>query len=213
MNLLVRNARILTLAAGERPRRGKELHELSVIPHGDLLVADGAIAAVGPKVEAPDGAEVIDANGRVLMPGFVDCHTHACFAGSGLDDWEARLRGTPQAEILKRGGGLHATVLAVREATKKQLAAGLRDRLNRMLREGTTTVEVKSGYGLATEPELKMLRAIVRAGQDWAGTVVPTALLGQSFEGSLDDYARMVVKEILPEVSREFPDITVDSCV
>ena len=213
MNLLVRNARILTLAAGERPRRGRELHELSVIAHGDLLVTDGAIAAVGPKVEAPEGTEVIDANGRVLMPGFVDCHTHACWAGSGLDDWEERLRGVPQAEILKRGGGLHATVLAVREATKKQLAAGLRDRLNRMLREGTTTVEVKSGYGLTTEAELKMLRAIVRAGQDWEGTVVPTALLGHAFEGSLEDHARMVVKEMLPEVTREFPSITVDACV
>jgi len=213
MNLLVRNARILTLAAGARPRRGKELGELSVIPHGDVLVADGAIAAVGPKVEPPAEAEVIDANGRVLMPGFVDCHTHTCWAGSGLDDWEERLRGVPNAEILKRGGGLHAIVLAVREATRKQLAAGLRERLNRMLREGTTTVEVKSGYGLATEAELKMLRAIVRAGQDWEGTVVPTALLAHSFEGRLDEYARMVVKEMLPEVTREFPSITVDAYV
>jgi imidazolonepropionase len=212
MTLLIRNARILTLAAGARPRRGKELGELSVIPRGDVLVADGKIAAVGPKVEAPEGTEVIDANGRVLMPGFVDCHTRACWAGSRLDEWEERLRGVPQAEILKKGGGIHATVLAVREATKKQLAAGLRDRLNRMLREGTTTVEIKSGYGLTTEAELKMLRAIVRAGQDWEGTVVPTALLGQSFEGSLDEFARMVVKEMLPEVSREFPGITVDAC-
>jgi imidazolonepropionase len=93
------------------------------------------------------------------------------------------------------------------------LAAGLRERLTRKLQEGTTTVEVKSGYGLTTEAELKMLRAIVRAGQDWAGMVVPTALLGHAFEGTLDDYARMVVKEMLPEVSREFPDITVDACV
>ncbi len=212
MNLLIRNARILTLAAGARPRRGKELGELSVITRGDVLVADGTIAALGPGVEAPAGSEVIDANGRVLMPGFVDCHTHACWAGSRLDDWEEMLRGVPQADILKKGGGLHATVLAVREATKKQLAAGLRERLNRMLREGTTTVEVKSGYGLSTEAELKMLRAIVRAGQDWEGTVVPTALLGQAFEGSQDDFARMVVKEMLPEISREFPEITVDAC-
>ncbi len=213
MTLLIRNARILTLAAGARPRRGRELGQLSVIPRGDLLVEGGLIAAVGPKVEAPEGAEVVDANGRVLMPGFVDCHTHACWAGSRMDEWEERLRGVPEADIVKKGGGLHATVLAVREATKKQLAAGLRERLNRMLLEGTTTVEIKSGYGLTAEAELKMLRAIVRAGQEWEGTVVPTALLGQSFEGSLDDFARMVVKEMLPEVSREFPDITVDACV
>ena len=213
MNLLLRNARILTLATGARPRRGKELGDLSVIPRGDVLVADGIIAALGPKLEAPAGAESIDANGRVLMPGFIDCHTHACWAGSRLDDWEQRLRGVGQAEILKKGGGLPATVLAVREATKKQLAAWLRERLNRMLREGTTTVEVKSGYGLSTEAELKMLRAIVRAAQDWEGTVVPTALLGQSFEGGLDEFARMVLKEMLPEISKEFPNITVDVCV
>jgi imidazolonepropionase len=213
LNLLIRNARILTLAAGARPRRGKELHDLSVIPQGDVLVSEGLIAAVGPRVEPPEGSEVVDANGRVLMPGFVDCHTHACWAGSRLEEWEELLRGTPLAEIAKKGGGTRATVLAVREATKKQLAAGLRERLNRMLREGTTTVEVKSGYGLATEAELKMLRAIVRAGQDWPGTVVPTALLGYSFEDPLDDFVRLVVKEMLPEVSKEFPEIAVDACV
>jgi imidazolonepropionase len=212
MNLLIRNARILTLATGARPRRGKELGELSVIPKGDVLVADGTITALGPKVEAPEGTEVIDANGRVLMPGFVDCHTHACSYGSGIDAWEKRLRGATQAEVQKPGDGPRATVLAVREATKKQLAAGLRERLGGMLRDGTTTVEVKSGYGLTTEAELKMLRAIVRAGQEWEGTVVPTALLGQAFEGSLDDFARMVVKEMLPEISKEFPNITVDAC-
>ena len=213
MNLLVRNARILTLAAGARPRRGGELRELAVIPRGDVLVADGAIAAIGPKVEAPEGAEVIDAGGRVLMPGFVDCHTHACWAGDRLEEWEQKLQGVPYLELLKKGSGFHATALAVHEATKKQLAARLRERLSRMLCEGTTTVEVKSGYGLTVEGELKMLRAIVRAGQDWPGTVVPTALLGHAYEGDLDDYARMVVKEMLPEVSREFPGVTVDARV
>jgi imidazolonepropionase len=173
------------MAAGARPRRGKELRDLAVVPRGDVLVVDGAIAAVGPKVEAPAGTEAIDAAGRVLMPGFVDCHTHACWAGNRLDEWEEKLRGVPTLEILKKGGGIHATVRAVRDATKKQLAAGLRERLARMLSEGTTTVEVKSGYGLTTEAELRMLRAIVRAGQDWAGTVVPTALLGRRLSRAL----------------------------
>ncbi|HKB57781.1 MAG TPA: imidazolonepropionase [Lacunisphaera sp.] len=211
MSLLIRNARILTLAGPTRPRRGKELGELGIIPQGEVLITDGKIAAVGPKVEVPADAEIIEAQGRVLLPGFVDCHTHACWAGDRLNEWEQRLRGVPYLEILKAGGGIHATVRAVREATKKQLAAHLKTRLEAMLREGTTTVEIKSGYGLESEAELKMLRAIVRAGNEWPGTIVPTALLGHAFEGDPDEYARMVVKEMLPAVSKEFPDITVDA--
>lgn len=211
MPLLIRNARILTLGAGARPRRGKELSDLGIIPSGEVLIADDKIAAVGAKAEAPADVETIDAQSRVLMPGFVDCHTHACWAGDRLAEWEMKLRGVPYLEILKQGGGIHSTVKAVREATQKQLAANLRDRLGAMLREGTTTVEVKSGYGLNTEAEMKMLRAIRRAAAEWPGTVVPTALLGHAFEGELDEYARMVVKDMLPEVSREFPDIAVDA--
>jgi imidazolonepropionase len=211
MSLLIRNARILTLGQGGLARRGKDLRDLGVIPAGEVLVADGKIAAVGAKVEAPADAEVIDAQGRVVMPGFVDCHTHACWAGDRLDEWELKLRGVPYLEILKKGGGIHATVKAVREATQKQLAASLRDRLGSMLREGTTTVEVKSGYGLNTEAEMKMLRAIRRAAAEWPGTVVGTALLGHAFEGELEDYVRMVVKDMLPEVAKEFPDIAVDA--
>ena len=213
MTLHIRNARILTLAAacGAEARRGKALGDLGVISAGDVVVTDGRVAAVGPGLTAPADATVIEANGRVLMPGFVDCHTHACWAGDRLDEWEMKRRGVPYLEILKKGGGIHATVRAVREATQKQLAANLRDRLAAMLREGTTTVEVKSGYGLTTEAELKMLRAVRRAAADWPGTVVPTALLGHAFEGDLDTYARMVVKEMLPEISKEFPDIAVDA--
>ena len=211
MTLHIRNARLLTLAGGAEPRRGKALGELGVIPAGDVVVADGRITAVGPALTAPPDATVVEAHGRVLMPGFVDCHTHACWAGDRLDEWEMKRRGVPYLEILKKGGGIHATVRAVREATQKQLAANLRDRLAAMLREGTTTVEVKSGYGLTTEAELKMLRAIRRAAADWPGTVVPTALLGHAFEGDLDTYARMVVKEMLPEIVKEFPDIAVDA--
>jgi imidazolonepropionase len=211
MALHFRNARLLTLRGEPGPRRGQALRELGVIPHGEVLVADGKIAAVGEKVEAPAHAEVIDAAGRVLMPGFVDCHTHACWAGDRLDEWEQQLNGVPYLDILKAGGGIHSTVRAVHEATQKQLAASLRERLGQMLRGGTTTVEVKSGYGLNTEAELKMLRAIRRAASDWPGTVVATALLGHAVEGDLEEYSRMVTKEMLAEVSREFPDIAVDA--
>ncbi len=221
MSLLIRRARILTLVlpkavassdSGGRARRGAALRELGVIVRGDVLIAEGKISAVGAELEVPADAEVIDADGRVLMPGFVDCHTHACWAGDALDEWTQQLSGVSTSEIVKRGGGLHATVRAVREATRKQLAASLRTRLDPMLRAGTTTVEVKSGYGLSIEAELKMLNAIQRVKQEWPGTVVPTALLGQAIEGDPAIYTRMVVREMLPAVWHEFPGIAVDAC-
>jgi imidazolonepropionase len=167
---------------------------------------------VGPDLPIPVGAEVIEADGRVLMPGFVDCHTHACWAGDRVEDWTQQLGGLSAAEISKRGGGFFGTVRAVREATRKQLAAGLRTRLDLMLRNGTTTVEVKSGFGLTTESELKMLHAVQRAAQEWPGTVVSTALLGQGLEGDVAAHTRMVVREMLPAVWHEFPGVTVDAC-
>lgn len=210
--LLIRNARVLTLAGEAGPRRGKAMGELGVIQNGDVLVADGVIAEVGEKVQAPADAEVVEAYGQVLMPGFVDCHTHACWVGDRYADWERQLEGLAAAELARQGGGVLSTVLAVREATQKQLAAALRERLGMMLREGTTTVEVKSGYGLNTDNELKMLRAIGRAAVTWPGTVVPTALLGHIVEGDPEAQARLVVKETLPAVAREFPGITIDAC-
>jgi imidazolonepropionase len=211
MSLLIRHARIVTLAAGERPRRGAALRELGVIERGDVLVRDGLVAAIGPTLEAPPDAQQIEAGGRVLMPGFVDCHTHACWAGDRLADWEMELAGASHTKILAAGGGNLATVRAVREATRKQLAAALRLRLDALLREGTTTVEVKSGYALRVEDELTMLHAIARAAQEFPGTVKPTALLGQVFDGDPLDYARTVVRDILPGVAKEFPGITVDA--
>lgn len=221
MSLLIRHARVLTLAApktgtsflpGARPRRGPALRELGVIPRGDVLVAEGKIASVGSDLPVPPETEVIEADGRVLMPGFVDCHTHACWAGDRLEEWEQQLAGIAPAEIIKRGGGLPATSRAVREATRKQLAAALRARLDLMLRHGTTTVEVKSGYGLTIEAELKMLHAIQRAAQEWPGTVVPTALLAHGIEGDVANHTRLVVREMLPAIWHEFPGITIDAC-
>ena len=211
MSLIIRHARILTLAGGVRPRRGAALRELGIVERGDVLVADGKISAVGVDLPAPAEAEVVEAEGRVLLPGFVDCHTHACWAGERIGEWEQVIGGVPYLEILKKGGGIHATVRAVREATRKQLASNLRARLELMLRAGTTTVEVKSGYGLTIEAELKMLHAITRAANDWPGTVVPTALLGHAVEGDADDYTRMVVREMLPQVWHEFPGIAIDA--
>jgi len=218
MSLLIRRARVLTLSqpgapasVPPRPRRGAALRELGVLHRGDVLVDGDKIVAVGPELPAPPDAEVLDAEGRVLMPGFVDCHTHACHAGDVLGDWEKESAGTPAAEIEKAGGGLPAAVRAVRAATRKQLAAGLRTRLDVALRSGTTTLEVKSGLGLNSDAERKLLGAIQRAASEWPGTVVPTACLGHAVEGDVAAFTRLIVREVLPEVWHEFPGLAVDA--
>lgn len=211
MRLLIRGARVLTLAEGPRPRRGADLANLSVLPRGDVLIEGGTIAEVGAAIEPPPGAALLEADGRVLMPGFVDCHTHACFAGSRLDEWEQERRGVPYLEILKGGGGIMSTVRATRVASQEELQRSLGRRLELMLRAGTTTAEVKSGYGLTTPDELKMLRAIRGAGGIWEGTVVPTALLGHAIDPECEGFVDGVIGDTLHEVSAEFPEIAADA--
>jgi len=214
MTLLIRNARVLTLANGDIPRRGAAMSDLGVLDRADVLTDGDRIAAVGENLDAPSGATVIDAAGRILMPGFVDCHTHACFAGDRLDEWDQKRAGVPYLEILRRGGGIMSTVRAVRAATQEQLAENLLERLRRMLALGSTTVEVKSGYGLSTQDELKMLRAIRDAAARFPGTVIPTALLGHAIDADAPSPAEFVertITETLPAVSREFPGIAIDA--
>jgi len=211
VRLLIRAARILTLAQGPRPRRGTDLARLGVIPLGDVLIDGEAIAQVAPCIEPTGGAALLEADGRVLMPGFVDCHTHACFAGSRLDEWERKRRGVPYLEILKAGGGIMSTVRATRAASAEDLASLLVKRLELMLRAGTTSAEVKSGYGLTTPDELKMLRAIKDAGALWDGTVAPTALLGHAIDPDRAGFVEGVIEQTLHEVSEEFPGITLDA--
>lgn len=176
MSLLIRNARVLSLADPAGPlgstasrqspsaRRGVAgMNDLSVLPCADVFVEGSMIASVSGRAIDRKADRTIDAAGRVLMPGFVDCHTHACWAGDRLDEWTQKLGGMPYLQILASGGGIMSTVRAVRTASQEELTARLASRLAIMASEGTTTVEVKSGYGLATEHELKMLRAIAGA--------------------------------------------------
>lgn len=214
---LIRNARVLTLAEGSVPRRARALSELTIVPRGDVLIDHGKIASVAPspahvlRLSTAPGPSEIDAEGRILMPAFVDCHTHLCWAGDRLGEWERRLRGTPYLDILASGGGIMSTVAAVRAASVAQLTVALGERLDRALRAGTTTIEVKSGYGLSTEHELKMLRAIRAAGDAWPGTVVPTALLGHAIDPDQPDFIDRTIAETLPAVHAEFPGITIDA--
>jgi imidazolonepropionase len=197
---------------GPRPRRGRALADLGVIERGDVRIQNGVIAAVAPagsRPESRDSKSEIDAGGRVLMPAFIDCHTHACWAGSRLDEWELKRRGATYLEILKAGGGIMSTVRATRAASEGELTALLRVRLAEMAKAGTATAEVKSGYGLGTEHELKMLRAIRAAGSP--STLVSTALLGHAIDADVPAFVERTISETLPAVSREFPGITVDA--
>lgn len=180
----------------------------------DIEIDGGRIAAVRPAdATATIGPGAFDAGGRVVLPGFVDCHTHACFAGSRLDEWERKLAGASYLDLLQAGGGIMATVRATREASEAELAAALLERLNRMLAHGSTTIEVKSGYGLDTATELKMLRAIARAGERFAGTLVPTALIGHAVDPDIEHerFVARTIAETLPAVTAEFPGIALDA--
>jgi imidazolonepropionase len=212
-SLVIRNARTLTLADGPRPRRGEDLRRLAIIPSADVLIENGRIVGVfaAGSEKLPASAREIDARGRVLMPAFIDCHTHACWAGARIDEWERKLAGASYLEILNAGGGIMSTVRAVRAAPQEGLSRSLLARLDEFLQQGTTTVEVKSGYGLSTRDELKMLRAIRAAGQEWGGSVISTALLGHAIDGDAEAFVRTTIRETLPGVIAEFPGITVDA--
>jgi imidazolonepropionase len=176
-----------------------------------VRVAAGKIVAVGTQVRPEPEDEVFDAEGRVVMPGFVDCHTHALWAGDRLDEFELKQRGASYLDILKRGGGILSTVRQVRATSEEQLTERLVDRLMLMLSEGTTSVEVKSGYGLTTEDELKMLRSIAGARARFPGTLYATALLGHALDPEQPNFVERVVCETLPAVHAEFPGIFVDA--
>ncbi len=205
------NARLLTLADGETPRRSEQMSNLLPINAATVLIETGKITQLGTDIDVPNDAEIIDASGRVVMPGFVDCHTHACWAGDRLDEWEQKQRGATYLEILKTGGGIMSTVNAVRKASVIQLTESLLVRLNWMLREGTTTCEVKSGYGLSTADELKMLDAITLASETWPGRITPTACIGHAKDSSVADFVKQTIEETLPAVHEKYPAITIDA--
>ena len=231
---IIMDARVLTLAQNRRndslsgkgspgsvtKRRGPEqMNDLGVIPRGSIVMRGGRIVEVisdaqleqNLQVRFP-GAAVYDAKGRVVMPAFVDCHTHSCFAGNRLDEWTQRLRGTPYLEILAQGGGIMSTVRAVRAASQRQLTEQLLERLlHSALAEGSTSIEVKSGYGLTTRDELKMLAAIHSA-RDSAGMYVqPTALIGHAIDPAEHKFVRRVIEETLPAIHAEYGNITIDA--
>ena len=223
--LLVTNtSQIVTLAGPARPRRGNELGELAIVPNGAMLVADNRIVAVGPRAEIEsraDDAEVLDAGGRLITPGFVDAHTHLIFAGNRADEFEKRCAGITYQEIAAQGGGIRSTVRKTRAATEDQLVASGSRHAQWFLQGGTTTIEAKSGYGLTVEDEIKILRAIRRTAETTPLRIVPTFLgaheIPEEFEDRADDYVDLVIDQMIPRITAqnlaEFCDIFCESKV
>ena len=201
-------SQLVTLSGPKRPRIGPELSELGIIPNGGMLIRDGQIERVGASDEIEKNvgdAEVVDADGRVVMPGFVDAHTHLVFAGNRLDDFERRARGETYEQIAKAGGGIWSTVQKTRAASELDLLTLAKKHANWFLRCGTTTVEAKSGYGLTIEDELKILRVMRQLKKEVRLEIVPTFLGAHAVprELSPDEYLDVVVTEMLPRVTAE----------
>jgi imidazolonepropionase len=201
-------SQLVTLTGPKRPRIGAEMSELAIIRDGGILVRDGEIVRVGASDEIEKNvrdAEIVDARGRVVMPGFVDAHTHLVFAGNRLDDFERRTRGETYEQIAKASGGIWSTVEKTRAASEHDLLALAKKHANWFLRCGTTTVEAKSGYGLTVEDELKILRVMRQLKDEVALEIVPTFLGAHAVprELSPDEYMNVVVEEMLPHVTAE----------
>ena len=199
-------SQLVTLAGPARPRVGAELRNLAIIPDGAMLIEDGRISRTGTRLElepliATD-CEVTDAGRRVVMPGFVDAHTHPVFAGNRADEFERRAEGATYTEIAASGGGIRSTVRKTRAATEDELLQAAQKYVRWFLENGTTTIEAKSGYGLTSADEYKLLRAI---GRLQPLRVVPTFLgaheIPDEFRGRADDYVALVIHEMLPQVA------------
>jgi imidazolonepropionase len=207
---ICRLAQLATPAGEAAPLRGDDLGKLDVI-EGDVWLAahEGVIVAVGQgyevreRLELTEDALVVDADGLVALPGLVDCHTHACFDGDRSAEFELRSRGASYEELHAAGGGILATVHATREAGHQELTERTLRHLHWMLRQGTTTVEIKSGYGLNVETEVRMLRAI-RACASLSHQRVHATVLGAHAvppEADADAYVQTCIDELLPEVA------------
>src|SRR5512135_2725286 len=207
VDLLITHAsQLLTIPAHDHgPQRGLHLGDLGTIDDGAIAINGTAIVDVGPTSDLSSkypATHTIDAHNRVVMPGFVDPHTHVVFAGDRANEFERRIAGATYMEIMNTGGGIMSTVRNTRAASLDQLMAETRSRLDRMLIHGTTTAEAKTGYGLETIAELKMLEAILKLNQEHSLDLVPTFLgahaIPAEYKGREDAYTAWVIDEMLP---------------
>jgi imidazolonepropionase len=216
--LLINIGQLLTLRSASdksAPHRGAHLNELGIIEDGAVLCLGGKIVSVGKSKDALHDSWLkknrktvieIDCERQVVVPGFVDSHTHPVFTAPRLVDFEKRISGATYEEIADAGGGIRSSVDGVRKATKSLLAENVLQTLRETSEQGTTTVEAKSGYGLTLESELKSLGAIREAAVCWPGTVVPTLLgahvLPKEFYGRSREYVDLVCETMIPQAAK-----------
>jgi imidazolonepropionase len=216
--LLINIGQLLTLrpSSGKPgPRRGPELKELGIIDDAAVLCVGGKIVSVGKSKDALRDSWLkknrktvieIDCERQVVLPGFVDSHTHPAFIKPRLGDFEKRIGGATYEEIAEAGGGIRSSLEDARKAGKRELAERVLQALHEMAEQGTTTVEAKSGYGLTLESELKSLAAIQDAAARWPGTVVATLLgahvVPREFQGKADEYVKEVCERMIPQAAK-----------
>jgi imidazolonepropionase len=210
-DFLIEHADLIVTCAGPAPRRGAGQREVSPLRRASIASYRGEIVFVGPAdslashVAAEHGAVRIDARGCTVVPGFVDPHTHLVYAGDRREELQRRLAGASYAEIAADGGGILRTVAATRAASEEDLIAAARARLDEMAACGTTTCEVKSGYGLTPESELRQLRVIKRLNEAHVIDLVPTFLgaheIPEEYQARPDDYVALVINEMIPGVA------------
>ncbi len=213
MDLFLKNiSQLVTVAADGAPvKAGRAMRDLHVLTDAGVLCRGGRIAWVGRmadwKSPLPDDHPEIDASGMVVLPGFVDSHTHMMFAGSRAAEFALRVEGATYQQIAEQGGGILSTVQSVRGASKKELKRATARYMTEMMRHGTTTVEIKSGYGLSMDGELKMLEAIRELREEEVISVVPTFLgghaIGPEYRGDPDGYTRVLCEQMIPAVGKK----------
>jgi len=227
--LLANIGQLLTITSAHKPgpRRASDLKQLGIIENGAMLCLGGKIVCVGTTRHALRDPWLkknrkkiteIDCTGKVVLPGFVDSHTHPVFTSPRLVDFEKRIEGASYEEIAAAGGGIRSSLEGVRKAGKNALASKVLAVLQEMAAHGTTTVEAKSGYGLTVESELKSLEAIREAASRWPGTVIPTLLgahvVPKEFQGCSQKYVEIVCKEMIPRAAKrklaQFVDVFCD---
>jgi imidazolonepropionase len=212
MNLIIKNIKqLVTVRSNGMPvKSGKDMRDLGIIERATVLIQNGLFAWIGSSAEfdqtVDEHIDILDASELVGLPGFVDSHTHLLFAGTREDEFAMRLEGKSYQEIAEAGGGILSTVQATRTATKKELKRIARHHVDTMLTEGTTTVEIKSGYGLNEKDEIKMLDAINDLAEECLMDIVPTFLgahaVPPEFKNNSDAYVDLICTRMLPHIAQ-----------